>query len=647
MPALAAPDSTTEPDVRVPESSTLSAAPVAATPPPPPTPDPAYAEELLAAARQKKLWDDRYWRLLLHYRQGLTGTFSESGWDGFFYSPRGRRDPQSELEATLRAFVTSAYAADPEEAAACRFPARFAWLDAQLGFDDTRLPPVRCPRYDHWREALDVKSASIVFASSYLNSPSSMYGHTFLLLRSHDSQDALLDTSINFAAEVTSQRGLMYVVFGVMGLFPGTFSATPYYEKVQRYNNVESRDLWEYRLNLDAPAVDRLMQHLWELDKVRFPYYFFNRNCSYQLLPLLEVADPGLHLTDRWPLYVIPADTVRAILKQPGLVTETRYRPAHVVQMAANRLRLSPEERGLLKALVKPERADTTFARIEGLSPESQARVLDSASEYLEYKLDYRRRPNEALVDLQRRVHVHRGRLTVVSLPPATPAGSPPEAGHGSKRLSFAYGSAAQPFEALHVRLSLHDLLDRSAGYHGSSTLEMGNLELRFHNRARKMNLERFDLLRIVSLSPRDGWTKPVSWKMSLGLETANELGQDPWDSLYARFNMGFGAAFETRVLGRELFYGMVEFDAGAGSVFASDTRWGGGPRGGVVLAPTSWWRIQAEASYLDYALGDRRENRRLLVEQSLSPFKNAAVRVRWERRGDQTERSVSLQKYF
>ncbi len=70
--------------------------------------------------------------------------------------------------------------------------------------------------------------------------------------------------------------------------------------------------------------------HVWELGPTRFDYYFFDENCAYHLLSLLEVARPGLQLTDRFRWWAIPSDTVRAVTDQPGLLKRVVYRPASV-----------------------------------------------------------------------------------------------------------------------------------------------------------------------------------------------------------------------------------------------------------------------------------------------------------------------------
>ena len=54
------------------------------------------------------------------------------------------------------------------------------------------------------------------------------------------------------AFRLDTDNGLLFAVYGLIGRFPAGFSVMPYYLKVQEYTNMESRDLWEYRLRLDA-----------------------------------------------------------------------------------------------------------------------------------------------------------------------------------------------------------------------------------------------------------------------------------------------------------------------------------------------------------------------------------------------------------
>ncbi|TMB17061.1 MAG: DUF4105 domain-containing protein, partial [Deltaproteobacteria bacterium] len=154
-------------------------------------PDPTYLPELLAAARNRSLSEDRSWLRLGHWRKRLLGGWeSEADGPGLFLSPQGKRDPAAELEATLSGFFAAGDGApldrklaDPSlEHPQCRFPARFAWLAAALRIDLERLPPRSCPRFEAFWRRVSARSVTLVFSSYYLNNPASAFGHTFLRL---------------------------------------------------------------------------------------------------------------------------------------------------------------------------------------------------------------------------------------------------------------------------------------------------------------------------------------------------------------------------------------------------------------------------------------------------------------------------------
>ena len=111
--------------------------------------------------------------------------------------------------------------------------------------------------------------------------------------------------------------GILFAIRGLIGAYPGRFATIPYYLKIQEYHNLENRDLWEFPLGLSKEGIDRLMRHAWELGRAAFPYYF-TRNCSWQLMPLLDIVDPSLKLSGRFHFWVIPSDTARAALDAAG-----------------------------------------------------------------------------------------------------------------------------------------------------------------------------------------------------------------------------------------------------------------------------------------------------------------------------------------
>ena len=138
----------------------------------------------------------------------------------------------------------------------------------------------------------------LVFPAAYLNSPSSMFGHTLLRIDQADvtsNNTALLSYALNFGAYIEGMdNSILYAWKGLMGGYPGMFALVPYREKLAEYSRLENRDLWEYKLNLTPEETGRMVEHVWELKQVRFDYYFFDENCSFRLLELMEIARPGI-----------------------------------------------------------------------------------------------------------------------------------------------------------------------------------------------------------------------------------------------------------------------------------------------------------------------------------------------------------------
>ncbi|HSS38469.1 MAG TPA: DUF4105 domain-containing protein, partial [Polyangia bacterium] len=168
-------------------AATLATAPPAAAPP--------DVNALVAAARERHLAATRDWQVLLHYRRTLGGGGWKSEADGlgFFLSgSAGKHDPEAELAATLRAFFAPGPLDDGH--AQCRFPARWDWLRHALGIDAARAPHPTCRDFDFWRTGMSAQAATLVYATAYINSPASMYGHTFLRLsRATGEGNPLLD----------------------------------------------------------------------------------------------------------------------------------------------------------------------------------------------------------------------------------------------------------------------------------------------------------------------------------------------------------------------------------------------------------------------------------------------------------------------
>ncbi|HSS40588.1 MAG TPA: DUF4105 domain-containing protein, partial [Polyangia bacterium] len=542
--------------------------------------------------------------------------------------------------------------------AQCRFPARWDWLRRALGIDAARAPHPTCRDFDFWRTGMSAQAATLVYATAYINSPASMYGHTFLRLsRSTGEGNPLLDYIVNFAADVDTDNGVLYAVKGLTGLFPGRFYVMPYYVKVQEYSNIESRDLWEYELSLSAEQIRRLVMHAWETRTTQFDYFFFTRNCSYQLLTLLEVADPSLHLTDQFHGFVIPADTVRAVLARPGLVRHISGRPSLMTIMKRHKSRLTRAEAATAAAWATAIPGAPPPPLPAGAPPERQAQILDAAADYLRYREHGAAEPGELDKLRERRLLLARGRLGVPPQETITrPAVAAPETGHATMRVTAGGGAADQggPFQTLSLRLAIQDDLDPPRAYPPGARLVMGDFRLRFEDRPRRIGLDRADLIDIVSAGPFDAWVKSASWKVWVGVDNAREIGCElpgsphaGWRCLYAGATTGGGLALPLGPDAATLLL-LAETDLGVGPAFAGSHEFRLGAGGEARLTGgRDRWRFELGARGIYYALGARGPVLRTRAMQSLMVTRSFALRFGVETEGAYAQATGELAAYF
>ena len=460
---------------------------------------------------------DSAWLTLVHYQPDTWGSGFTSQADdpAFFLSDDGKHSPEQELKATLAAIQQPG---SGNQHAQCRFPARTTWLTSQL---DLALPDVECPAYEAWTETLNTETVTLVFAASYLNSPSSMFGHTFLRLdppQDDDETNLLLANTISYAADAEAHDSeILFAYKGIFGGYPGITSVQPYYEKIRLYSDIEHRDLWEYRLNLTQPEVDLLLAHAWEIRDHNFDYYFFDENCAYRLLALIDVARPGTDLLAEVNTHAIPSDTVRWVVDK-DLVSEVYYRPSAATSVAYSLASL-PDDHQTLAAAIANGYVTPSADEVQKLPANKRARVLDATYDYVRYQSEADGWPREFAAPLSHNLLIARSDIDQAPAPEA-----PPEPvirddqGHDTFRASVSAGQLAhREFTELTLRPAYHDILDPPAGYRPGAQLQFLRLDARYYTDNDELQLEQLIGVEIRSLSPRNQFFSPLSWQVGFG----------------------------------------------------------------------------------------------------------------------------------
>jgi uncharacterized protein DUF4105 len=595
------------------------------------------------------LAETREWRLLLHYRANLFGGYtSEQDDPGFFLSPEGKTNPAAELDATLKQFFSEEFVGRSKQPAQCAFVARYHWLKETLAFDEARLKPIGCERFERWIEEFHAQSITLIFPSAFLNNPASMFGHTLLRIdqRGQTEQTRILAYTINYAADVPPEAGAAYPILGIFGGYRGYFSTIPYYLKVQEYRDIENRDIWEYRLNLSDAQLRRLLMHAWELGNAYFDYFFFKENCSYHLLALLDYANPTLHLTDEFLFWTVPADTVRLIASKPGLVSSIAYRPSRSNLIRRKRESSTSTERALADRIAQDVGA-VTSTEFSQMSLERKAFLLDLASDYLRYRIDTTESAPPELRERNRAVLTARSQLRIPSEPfPVIPFAKQPELGHKTSRASVGGGwRNDDTFEELTVRAGYHDLLDPEIGYTPDAQIELASVSLRHYNRADQTRIERATFANVLSLSPIDALFHAPSWKINVGMNTIRFGGCQLCSNGVA--NGGIGAAVESHWLKREVVFAFAEAEANYSRAYEENHRVGGGGTVGMLADLTERWKFMASGTYLRYALGDKSDDFRWFVGSRYTLSQNWALRLEYNHRDHDNDVAFTVQAFF
>lgn len=591
----------------------------------PAAPDGTYRDQLVAAALDARLYDDPYWHILGHYRPRWVGGYASLIDDPmFFLDPRGKYDPRAELIATIRGFFDPLPDDPAVRHAVCRFPARLAWLKDKLSIDSTKLPVPVCEDVERVYDYMKPNSVTLVFPTAYMNSPASMFGHTLLVFDPMD-KNRLLAKGVGYAAAVTTGFGPLFAIEGIFGVYPGRYNIESYFEKVEQYNDIHRRDIWEYELDFTQEEVDRVFRHTWELQNIWSRYYFFDENCAYKLYQLLDAARPGLKLSDDPSWFVIPIDTVKRI-KSRGIVRKTEFRPSKATRMEQLAARLPPAVRQQALLTAKGKQDPAALADDQAIPVAERRLALDLSADYAQYLFterilahdDYTRRYFDIL-----RTRSRLGPREEQDFAIAEP--SHPESGHPASAISpgvaFENGDASL---SLSGRVAYHGLLDNDSGFTRGAQILFLNTEARWSLEHDDLEIRNVDIVNVESLAPRDDLFAPSSWRARLGF-TQMDI-RDHQDSMVFIAQTGSGLAWETSP--RNLLFTMVEAEIHIGDRYTSEIAGGPGYSIGIIHSATEnlkwltrartawiyegdddWWRAEAFAGF-DYRISPARSVR-------------------------------------
>ncbi|MCU4441247.1 DUF4105 domain-containing protein [Acinetobacter pittii] len=576
-------------------------------------------------AEQQNLDQDITWQRLMYANKNQK---SEVTYSGYFLSENGKNNLKEELKADISALFVPA---QDNQSIRCKFPARSQWLMQKVGIQENELPQVKCTEFENWIGQIKPHKATLIYATDFMGNPSSMFGHTLLRLDPKDQQQLnLVSYAVNYAATVAGNDNWSYAWKGLTGQYPGEYSLMPYYRKVKEYGDFESRDLWEYELNLSPEETRFLVSHIWEMQHVSFPYYFVSDNCAYRLLGLVDLVKPESNLQEKFTYASIPMETIKS-MQQQGLTKAPVYRPALETQLLAQ-----AHQHGASLAKVAHQIAMLPIQQssqiLKSFTEQDQAKILEMAYDDL-YLQFIGRKVEESIAQPQlRQLLALRSQIDLDKQrqEPKRPTKEPTQ-GHNARNLSLKAGEVqSDKFIELGHRQAYHDLIDPQGGYRAGTQLLFlnGNAQWRDDH----LKLERLDLLEVNSYNPIQPFKTPLSWGFNLGWrQEAIHDGSFSEDKQHGVASFNAQVGYSLADYGRKhICYGQVQTYVQTGSNLDKGWRVGMGPTLGCM---NQWFErfnsvVQIELPYWE---DQNQWNLRVNTQWQYVINRNNAVRLNWD----------------
>ena len=252
---------------------------------------------------------------------------------------------------------------------------------------------------------------------------------------------------------------------------------------------------------------------------------------------------------------------------------------------------LTLKEQRYVKAVCRGKKTTKDFPFADA-SPEKQAKIWDTASDYLTSLLTSRKISSEEY--RKRFVSILSARSKISEIK-AEPEKIPalPEKSHGSKKIALTGGKDANgSFCGMDFRVCAHEQLETPAGYAENSEISILDTEVRFNFEKNEFYLKKATLISILSLPASDTFFFNGASHLLTGLE--QNPGKDETQDLAWRLKFLYGASL------KPFQWLQLYIMGGADSYFSPEYKYGtdlllGGETGFIATCKT--WKTKFSAS--------------------------------------------------
>ncbi len=446
------------------------------------------------------------WKKLLLYKDDLKKGLIDN--KDFYVEKNGRYDYLAELKKFKFLLKENKKYGTHKLPLTCTFPARTKLI--QQYFPNTLIKHKKCNDFEPWFKSLDAKSISLVYSSAYPNNPSSMFGHLLLKINKYpisDNKKNLLNYAVTFSAEVSpNDSGAEYAIKGLLGGYLGQYSLAPFYMKINTYNNVESRDLWEYELNYTPSQINLLVSHLWELYLYgQAKYFFATLNCSSFLMELLSLPLEENILTSSPYWYELPTEIIKRPFLINDFVRKTYYYPGKKKVFYAS----LPKDKSSIKKAIKTNNPDVV--------KDKDLYVLLHYFEYLKFKQEGKLNKQQSKFKFLLQKRIAKSNTMAISQKVARPI--PPENSHSPMRFDFGLKQVGETeYLTFSHKQGFHDLFDNDQATIEFSEINFLKLDFELDLIKKDLSIDEIRLIDVNSIYEYNFFDPQFSWKLRSGV---------------------------------------------------------------------------------------------------------------------------------
>jgi len=444
-----------------------------------------------------------------------------------------------------------------------------------------------------------------------------MFGHTFLRVNS-SYNSKLLSYAINYAANADkkTENGFLFAIKGLFGGYYGKYNMLPYYEKLKQYRDTEQRDIWEYNLNLTKNETIQMVKHIWELKDTYSNYYFFDENCSYNMLWLLEIARPSISLRDKFFYQVSPPETIFEI-ENANLVKSKDFRPSKRKVLMEYEKYLNDEDIVIAKQLSKNTKDLDNFMINNQFTLRKKQLILESSTELAEYYYIQGKTKKESYLDISHNISKKRATLgTGDEIEISQPTN--PDQAHRQLSLSLGYRHNKDDFTTFGIRPTYHDITNNDEGFLAGTQIEFFTSLFLYNTKTNTIKIDYLKLLTITSLAPQTKFFKPFSWATSWQFDR---------ESLNNELN------FNGKISGGKTYsVGKKHFVYALADAFIYPTNYSNGAIGGTIGAifyTSNLTKLNIESNYKIFDNGY--EQKTISLTQSYFPKNDIDIKLNYK----------------